>query len=211
MATWLPRRLTRASICRESISGQFTASSVLTEVPRSGMPVDAGFRSVTYPTWKINDHWTLTGAWQLISRPYFNESLSTAGNGVNGDILQASLNYSRVSDKGSLLVRAGQLSTAFGSFLLRYDDADNSLSISLWNMAITMSQFRTLALPACRLRGHGANGMDGDSSLIHPPRIRAVSLSMTNTAIGPAARVIRYVRACGSGSRVSWSVPRPAF
>jgi hypothetical protein len=112
---------------KESISGQFAASSVLTEVPRSGMPVGAGFRSVTYPTWKINDHWTLTGAWQLISRPYFNESFSTAGNGTDGNILQASLNYSRVSDKGSLLVRAGQLSTVFGSFLLRYDDADNSL------------------------------------------------------------------------------------
>ncbi len=46
---------------------------------------------------------------------------------MNGNILQASLNYSLISDKGSLLVRAGQLSTVFGSFLLRYDDADNSL------------------------------------------------------------------------------------
>jgi hypothetical protein len=110
---------------RESLSGQFAASNVFTETPRSGVPVGAGFRSVSYPTWKFNDHWTVSGAWQLNSRPYFNEDFSNAGNGVNGYLLQASLNYSRVSNKGSILIRAGQLSTAFGSFLLRYDDADN--------------------------------------------------------------------------------------
>ena len=41
---------------------------------------------------------------------------------------RATLNYSRVSEKGSLLLRAGILSTAFGSFLLRYDDAVNPLA-----------------------------------------------------------------------------------
>jgi len=110
---------------RETLSGQFAASDVFTQAPRSGVPVGVGFRSDTYPTWKFSDHWTLTGAWQLNSRPYFNQDYSNAGNGVNGNILQASLNYSRVSDKGSLMIRAGQLSTAFGSFLLRYDDAEN--------------------------------------------------------------------------------------
>src|SRR5580698_7962415 len=110
---------------RETLSGQFAASNTYTEAPRDGAPVGAGFRSVTYPTIKFSDHWTITGAWQLNSRPYFIEGFSDAGNGVNGYLLQASLNYSRVSKKGSLMVRAGELSTAFGSFLLRYDDADN--------------------------------------------------------------------------------------
>jgi hypothetical protein len=112
---------------RETLSGQFAASNVFTEAPRSGVPVGVGFRSVTYPTWKFSDHWALTGAWQLNSRPYFNEDFSDAGNGANGNLLQASLDYSRISAKGSFLFRAGQLSTAFGSFLLRYDDADNPL------------------------------------------------------------------------------------
>jgi hypothetical protein len=112
---------------RETLSGQFAASNEFTEAPRSGVPVGVGFRSDTYPAWKFNDHWTLTGAWQLNSRPYFNQDFSSVGNGVNGNILQASLNYSRVSDNGSLMIRAGQLSTAFGSFLLRYDDADNAV------------------------------------------------------------------------------------
>jgi hypothetical protein len=112
---------------RETLSGQFAASNVFTEAPRSGAPVSVGFRSNLYPTWKLSDHWTLTGAWQLNSRPYFNQDFSDAGNGINGNILQASLNYSRVSDKGSVMIRAGQLSTVFGSFLLRYDDAENAV------------------------------------------------------------------------------------
>ncbi len=110
---------------RATLTGQGVASNDLTEAPRSGSPVSAGFRGVAYPTWKISDNWTVTGAFQLYTRPYFYSDLSTPGYGAKGDILQASLNYSRVSSKGSLLFRAGELSTAFGSFLLRYDDADN--------------------------------------------------------------------------------------
>jgi hypothetical protein len=112
---------------RSTLSGQFATSNVYTEAPRSGEPVGLRFRSVVYPTINLNDNWTITGAWQLASRPYFYEDFSNAGNGVNGNLLQASLNYSRISSKGSLLVRAGRLSTAFGSFLLRYDDSENPL------------------------------------------------------------------------------------
>jgi hypothetical protein len=112
---------------RATLSGLFAVSNVYEEAPRSGEPVGAGFRSVFYPTWKLSKNWDITGAWQLYSRPYFFQDLSDTGEGVNGNILQASLNYSRVSGAGSLMIRAGQLSTAFGSFLLRYDDADNAL------------------------------------------------------------------------------------
>jgi hypothetical protein len=87
----------------------------------------AGSRSVAYPTIKFNEHWFLTGALQLVTRPYYYEDLSTTGYGAKGSVLQATLNYSRVSQKGSILLRAGQMPTAFGSFLLRYDDNDNAL------------------------------------------------------------------------------------
>ncbi|WP_263353853.1 hypothetical protein [Acidicapsa acidisoli] len=112
---------------RATLSGQAAVSSISTETPRSGSSGDAGFRSVFYPTWKINDHWTATGAWQLYSSQYFFGSFSANGYGAKGNLLQATLNYSRISNKGSVLIRAGQLSTAFGSFPLRYDDADNAL------------------------------------------------------------------------------------
>ncbi|HUH64029.1 MAG TPA: hypothetical protein VLZ50_13575 [Terracidiphilus sp.] len=112
---------------RATLTGQGAASSELTEAPRSGSPASAGFRGVAYPTWKMSENLTATGAFQLYTRPYFYGDFSTPGYGAKGGILQASLNYSRISNKGSLLFRAGELSTAFGSFVLRYDDAENPL------------------------------------------------------------------------------------
>ncbi len=112
---------------RGTITGEAIASPELTDPPRSGSPVVAGFRSILYPNWKLNGNWSASGAYQFVTRPYFYGDLSTTSYGAKGYILQATLNYARVSDKGSLLVRSGVLSSAFGSFLLRYDDADNAL------------------------------------------------------------------------------------
>jgi len=64
---------------RATLSGQFAASNILTEAPRSGSPATAGFRSVFYPTWKLGEHWSVTGAVQFYSRPYFFKSFSTQG------------------------------------------------------------------------------------------------------------------------------------
>jgi hypothetical protein len=112
---------------RATLTAQSVASNELTEAPRYGVPMILGTRDVVYPTWKIGDHWFVTGALQFATRPYFYEDLSTKGYGAKGTVLQSTLNYSRVSGKGSILVRAGEMSTAFGSFPLRYDDADNPL------------------------------------------------------------------------------------
>jgi hypothetical protein len=112
---------------RATLTAQGVASEELTEAPRSGSPMIAGSRSVIYPTIKFNQHWFLTGAWQLVTRPYYYSDLSSTGYSAKGSVLQATLNYARVSRKGSVLLRAGQMPTAFGSFVLRYDDADNPL------------------------------------------------------------------------------------
>jgi hypothetical protein len=112
---------------RATLTGEAVASNELTEAPRSGSAMVAGFHGVAYPTIKFDDHWFITGAVQLVTRPYYYSDLSTSGFGAKGSVLQATLNYSRVGQKGSLLVRAGELPTAFGSFLLRYDEAENPL------------------------------------------------------------------------------------
>ncbi len=101
--------------------------SAPTEAPRDGSPWVAGIRAVLYPTWKLDDHWSFSGAVQVHSRPYFPEEMQTQGYGLQTEILQATLNYSRFWKDGSMVLRAGELSTAFGSFLLHYDDADNPL------------------------------------------------------------------------------------
>jgi hypothetical protein len=112
---------------RATVTAQAVASKELTEEPRSGAPVAPGGRAVLYPTIKFSERLYVTAALQGVTRPYYFDDFDTEGYGAYGRVLQATLNYSRVSPRGSLLLRAGQLSSAFGSFLLRYDDADNAL------------------------------------------------------------------------------------
>lgn len=83
---------------------------------------------ILYPTIKFNEHWAVTAALQSYSRPYFLEALSLKGYGIHDGVLQATLNYARVSERGALLLRAGVLPASFGSFLMRYDEADNALA-----------------------------------------------------------------------------------
>ena len=112
---------------RATLSAQAAYSRATTVWPREGAPYAAGLRSVFYPIWKLSRHWSISGAVQVHSRPYFFEEFSTQGYGAKADILQAHLSYSRIWTNRSLVVRVGQLSSAFGSFLLRYDDRDNPL------------------------------------------------------------------------------------
>jgi hypothetical protein len=112
---------------RGTLSAGAFASTELTSSPRDGSTPDAGFRAVFYPILKLDEHWAITGTFQAYSRPWFFESFSTQGHGLKGNLLQATLNYSWISPTSSIVVRAGQLSTAFGSFPLRYDDADNPM------------------------------------------------------------------------------------
>ena len=113
---------------RANVTAQAVFSPQLTSAPRSGGAAAAGFRAMLYPTWKLSENWSVSGAAQVLTRPYFLEQFNTQGSGVRADILQAHLDYSRIGTNGSVVVRAGQLSSAFGSFLLRYDDAVNPLT-----------------------------------------------------------------------------------
>ncbi len=55
------------------------------------------------------------------------EEFELHGSGVEVDTLQAYVGYERFWGNNYLTVKAGQLSSAFGSFSLRYDDAVNPL------------------------------------------------------------------------------------
>lgn len=112
---------------RATVSAGMYEGTESTEPPRDGSPWTGGFRVMLYPTWKLDDHWSVSGAVQAYSRPYFSDELETQGYGLKTDILQATINYSRFWKNGSIVLRAGEMSSAFGSFLLRYDDADNPL------------------------------------------------------------------------------------
>ena len=113
---------------RTNVSAAAFYSQELGEPPRNGSQVTGGFRALMYPTWKLDSHWTISGAVQLYSRPYFAEQFETQGYGIKGDVLQLNLGYSRFwSHNRSVIVRVGQLTSAFGSFLQRYDPTENSM------------------------------------------------------------------------------------
>lgn len=90
-------------------------------------PATAAFRAMIYPTYKINERWSASAAIQLHSTPFFREQFANAGHTVQTNVLHAQLTYARYGRRSSLVWRAGQLSSAFGAFLLRYDDASNPL------------------------------------------------------------------------------------
>ena len=45
---------------RATVSAEAIYAHDLTESPRDGAPLIAGFRSVLYPTWKIGKHWSVS-------------------------------------------------------------------------------------------------------------------------------------------------------
>ncbi len=110
-----------------TLSSTAAFSRLMGLAPRHGDGYTGGVRLMAYPTWKISRNWSLPGIIQVRSRPYFLEDFITQGYGLRADVLRGALAYSRVSDRGSLVVRAGVLGSAFGSFLLRYDDNRNPL------------------------------------------------------------------------------------
>ncbi len=113
---------------RSSVTAASIYAHDLTEQPRDGAPWTGGFQALLYPTWKLDSHWAVSGAIQVHSRPYFPEEFTTQGYGIKTQILNANFSYSRFWQNGSLVLRAGQLTSAFGSFLLRYDPASNPLT-----------------------------------------------------------------------------------
>lgn len=106
----------------------FTAQTKRPEQAGSpGGSVTTGFRATLYPTLKLGPNWFGYAALQVHSTPYFYEELSSRSHQLKFAVLQAYAGYTRVREGRSLTVKVGQLSSAFGSFPLRYDDARNWL------------------------------------------------------------------------------------
>lgn len=87
----------------------------------------AAFRAMLYPSVRLSRHWYGFAAVQVQSDPYFYEQANYASREVRTNVLQAYMAYSRSSGNRSFTFKAGQMSSAFGSFLQRYDDAANPL------------------------------------------------------------------------------------
>lgn len=92
---------------------------------RGGSNVRPAFRGVIYPALKLGNHWFAYGAVQVHSQPYFYEELASGTRSINAAVLQAYVGYSRMAEGKGFTIKVGQLTSAFGTFPLRYDDARN--------------------------------------------------------------------------------------
>jgi len=90
----------------------------------SASPATAGARAMLYPALKLGSHWFAYAAVQVRRTPYF---YSDTGHTFDVNAVQAYVGYSLRKGKAALVFKAGQLTTAFGSYPLRYDDAQNPL------------------------------------------------------------------------------------
>jgi hypothetical protein len=136
----------RATVSAETIYSRDLSGSL-----GAGASATVGFRAVFYPTWKIGKHWSVSAAAELISRPYFEEDFDITGRALKGHLLQATIGYSQVWKNASISVKAGQMPTAFGNFLLRYDDMDNPLTGVPPNYGYYDAAVSTLGLMAVQL------------------------------------------------------------
>lgn len=87
----------------------------------------AGFQVLAKPELKLGSHWYAYSAIQVRSTPFFYQDAFSADRSVETQLLQGFLGYTRSWRQTTISARAGQLSTAFGSFPLRYDDMLNPL------------------------------------------------------------------------------------
>ncbi len=90
-------------------------------------PVAGAFHLSIAPSLKLSDHWFAYASVQIRSTPFYYYDAFEADHRVEWDAVQAFIGYTTTYKSATILVKAGQLAAAFGSFPLHYDDADNPL------------------------------------------------------------------------------------
>ena len=88
-------------------------------------PLGANFRLMFYPTLRLGPHWFAYAAIQVRRMPYFYYDAFLTQQGMQADVIQGYVGYSLHRGPATMVFKAGQLTSAFGSFPLRYDDAEN--------------------------------------------------------------------------------------
>jgi hypothetical protein len=110
-----------------TISGDILDTGRAQSDEPSAPSVTAGFRVVATPQIKLGPHWYFYSAVQVYSAPYFYDDTRRADRYIETRLLQGFLGNTRRWGSTSLGFKIGTLSSAFGAFPLRYDDAVNPL------------------------------------------------------------------------------------
>jgi hypothetical protein len=89
-----------------------------------GSSITGGVRAIASPTVRLGSHWFLYSAVDFYSSSYFTYQFGIDNDRpVRGNVMQAFVGYTNTFGGATLVIKAGQLSSAFGRFPLEYDDA----------------------------------------------------------------------------------------
>lgn len=117
---------THAQESTSGISVPVTISGEVRQTHESADPTStgAGFRVVLSPSLRLGPHWFFYAALDTHSSSYLPYETGVDDNRpVDVQLTQAFVGYVRSSSRGSVLIKAGQISSAFGLFPVDYDDA----------------------------------------------------------------------------------------
>lgn len=143
-----------------AISGQEASSGISIPITISGdalygngaaaqdgenSSITGGVRAVVSPTLKLGSHWFIYSSVEVYSPSYFSYEQGLDNNqAVRAHVMQAFVGYTRAIGRATLVIKAGQLSSAFGRFPLEYDDAKtlfvNSPPVYISNLPLRPDQ-----------------------------------------------------------------------
>jgi hypothetical protein len=110
-----------------SVPLEFSGDLLYGNLPKSegnAPSFSPGFRASLYPTLQLNSHWFAYSALDVQSSSLYGyESEPDNDRPVQFHALQAFVGYHTMVRNVSIVVKAGQLASAFGTFPLQYDDA----------------------------------------------------------------------------------------
>jgi len=110
-----------------TVSGEALYTHRLQSDNPGASPFGAAFHAVFSPSARLGSHWFIYSTIHVSSIPFFYYDAYEQGHDVTVQVAQAFLGYTRTHNKTTFVIKAGQLASAFGSFPLHYDDADNPL------------------------------------------------------------------------------------
>ena len=110
-----------------TLSGGAMYTQRLQVANAAASPYTSGFRAAFYPTVKLGSHWFAYAAIDARLSPFLYYDAYNPNHVWETNVIQAFLGYSIRTEKNVVVIKAGQLASAFGSFPLRYDDTENPL------------------------------------------------------------------------------------
>ena len=106
-----------------TLSGDVAYSNGLQSEDAGQSSITPGFRAVLSPSVRLGPHWFLYSNLDIRSSSYSMYETGPDQPEVQFRAMQAFVGYAARMKNTSLLFKAGQLTSAFGSFPLQYDDA----------------------------------------------------------------------------------------